>query len=389
MSNRLDHQASDTADEKALLSAAATLADRFAPLADEFDRNRKLDQNASDAMAEAGFYRLFVPTHLGGLEASPVISAQIFERLARGNAACGWVAFIAATSGSTLASIPEATAKEIFCHPNIMIAGVFAPSGKAKVEDQEVTVSGRWQWGSGTQNADWVLGGCMVEDGGEQPAQHMVLMPASAIEFLDTWHVSGLQGTGSTDYQVNDLQASTRHIVGYNKNRPPKRPLYQFPQFSLLAIGIGAVALGIGRAAIDELVNLAQSKKRINSKATLADRVHSHLEVARAEATLRSARAFYYQSIESAWNTATSGEKVSVDQRRDIRLATTHAVEASIKTVDAMYTLGGGAAVYRDSPLQRHFRDVHMASQHIMVAPSTLETVGRLYLGQEAQIATL
>ena len=389
MSTTLSHQTSSTVDEATLLTAAATLADRFAPLADDFDRNRKLDQDASDAMAEAGFYRLFVPTHLGGLEASPVISAQVFERLAQGNAACGWVAFIAATSGSTLASIPEESAKQIFAHPNVMVAGVFAPSGKAHVEENGVTVNGRWQWGSGTQNADWVLGGCMVDDGSEQPSQHMVLMPASAISFLDTWHVSGLQGTGSTDYQVTNLQGSRGHIVGYDKNRPPKRPLYQFPQFTLLAIGIGAVALGIGRAAIDELVNLAQSKKRINSKATLADRVHSHLEVARAEATLRSARAFYYQSIESAWNTAISGEKVSVDQRRDIRLATTHAVEASIKTVDAMYTLGGGAAVYRDSPLQRHFRDVHMASQHIMVAPSTLETVGRLYLGQEAQIATL
>ena len=389
MSTTLSHQTSSTVEEAALLTAAATLADRFAPLADDFDRNRKLDQDASDAMAEAGFYRLFVPTHLGGLEASPVISAKVFERLAQGNAACGWVAFIAATSGSTLASIPEESARQIFAHPNVMVAGVFAPSGKAHVEENGVTVNGRWQWGSGTQNADWVLGGCMVDDGSEQPTQHMVLMPASAISFLDTWHVSGLQGTGSTDYQVTDLQGSLGHIVGYNKNRPPKRPLYQFPQFTLLAIGIGAVALGIGRAAIDELVNLAQSKKRINSKATLADRVHSHLEVARAEATLRSARAFYYQSIEAAWNTAISGEKVSVDQRRDIRLATTHAVEASIKTVDAMYTLGGGAAVYRDSPLQRHFRDVHMASQHIMVAPSTLETVGRLYLGQEAQIATL
>ena len=389
MGTTLSHQTSSTVDEATLLTAAATLADRFAPLADDFDRNRKLDQDASDAMAEAGFYRLFVPTHLGGLEASPVISAKVFERLAQGNAACGWVAFIAATSGSTLASIPEESARQIFAHPNVMVAGVFAPSGKAHVEENGVTVNGRWQWGSGTQNADWVLGGCMVDDGSEQPTQHMVLMPASAISFLDTWHVSGLQGTGSTDYQVTDLQGSLGHIVGYNKNRPPKRPLYQFPQFTLLAIGIGAVALGIGRAAIDELVNLAQSKKRINSKATLADRVHSHLEVARAEATLRSARAFYYQSIESAWNTAISGEKVSVDQRRDIRLATTHAVEASIKTVDAMYTLGGGAAVYRDSPLQRHFRDVHMASQHIMVAPSTLETVGRLYLGQEAQIATL
>jgi alkylation response protein AidB-like acyl-CoA dehydrogenase len=113
------------------------------------------------------------------------------------------------------------------------------------------------------------------------------------------------------------------------------------------------------------------------------------MEVARAEATLRSARAFFYQSIEAAWSVAEGGDKVSVDQRRDIRLATTHAVEASIQTVDAMYTLGGGSAVYADSPLQRHFRDVHMTSQHIMVAPSTLETVGRLYLGVEAQTATL
>ncbi len=372
-----------------LLHQAAILADQFKPRAADFDRARKLDQDASDAMAEAGFYRLFVPEHLGGLEASPVVSAQIFERLAQGSAACGWVAFIAATSGSTLGSIPEETARAIFSHPNTMVAGVFAPSGQASVDAGQVTVNGRWQWGSGTQNADWVLGGCLVDSGGETSSQHMVLMPTSEIQFLDTWHVSGLQGTGSTDYEAVDLSLSDGHIVGYGGHRPPRRPLFQFPQFTLLAIGIGAVALGIARAAIDELVQLAQSKRRINSTATLADRAHSHMEVARAEATLRSARAFYFQSIEAAWSVAQSGDKVSVDQRRDIRLATTHAVEASIKTVDAMYTLGGGSAVYADSPLQRHFRDVHMTSQHIMVAPSTLETVGRLYLGVEAQTATL
>ena len=379
-----------TADQNThLLDQASILAERFSPRAADFDQARKLDQDASDAMAEAGFYRLFVPEQLGGLEASPVVSAQIFERLAQGSAACGWVAFIAATSGSTLGSIPEETARAIFTHPNTMVAGVFAPSGKAKVDAGQVTVNGRWQWGSGTQNADWVLGGCMVDTGAEKPSQHMVLMPTSEVQFLDTWHVSGLQGTGSTDYEAVDLRLSDGHIVGYGGHRPPRRPLYQFPQFTLLAIGIGAVALGIARAAIDELVQLAQSKSRINSTATLADRAHSHIEVARAEATLRSARAFFYQSIRAAWSVAEGGDKVSVDQRRDIRLATTHAVEASIQTVDAMYTLGGGSAVYADSPLQRHFRDVHMTSQHIMVAPSTLETVGRLYLGVEAQTATL
>ena len=372
-----------------LLATAARLSDAFSDRAVEFDQARRLSQDASDAMAQAGFYRLFVPEHLGGLEASPLISAKIFERLAQGNAACGWVAFIAATSGSTLGSIPQDTARTIFSHPNTMVAGVFAPSGKATVEAGEVTVEGRWQWGSGTQNADWILGGCLVDVGADKPSQHMILMPAEQVEFLDTWHVSGLQGTGSTDYEVKNLTLPDSHIVGYDGNLPPRTSLYQFPQFTLLAIGIGAVALGIARAAIDELVRLAQSKRRINSTATLADRAHSHLEVARAEAALRSARAFYYESIEAAWLVAQAGEKVSIDQRRDIRLATTHAVEASIKTVDAMYTLGGGSAVYADSALQRHFRDVHMTSQHIMVAPSTLETVGRLYLGVEAQTATL
>ena len=273
-----------TADQSArLLDQADVLADRFMPCAEDFDRARKLDQDASDAMADAGFYRLFVPEHLGGFEASPVVSAQIFERLAQGSAACGWVAFIAATSGSTLASIPEDTARAIFSHPNTMVAGVFAPSGKAKVDAGQVTVNGRWQWGSGTQNADWVLADAWSTVA-VKTRQHMVLMPTSEIQFLDTWHVSGLQGTGSTDYQVANLRLSDGHIVGYGGHRPPRRPLYQFPQFTLLAIGIGAVALGIARAAIDELVQLAQSKRRINSSATLADRAHSHIEVARAEA---------------------------------------------------------------------------------------------------------
>ncbi|MEC8438153.1 MAG: acyl-CoA dehydrogenase family protein [Pseudomonadota bacterium] len=378
----------DSTDDQ-LLGHARRLSLEFSGRAAEFDLARKLAQDASDAMAQAGFYRLFVPQYLGGLEASPLVSAQIFERLAQGNASCGWVAFIAATSGSTLGSIPEDTARTIFNHPNTMIAGVFAPAGKASVNNGEVTVSGRWQWGSGTQNANWILGGALVKAGDSKPSQHMILMPAEQIDFLDNWHVSGLQGTGSIDYEVSNLTLPDSHIVGFGEQHPPRTPLYQFPQFTLLAIGIGAVALGIARAAIDELVGLAQNKKRINSTSTLADRAHSHLEVARAEATLRSARAFYYQSIEEAWLAAETGERVSIEQRRDIRLATTHAVEASIKTVNAMYTLGGGSVVYADSPLQRHLRDVHVTSQHIMVAPSTLETVGRLYLGVDAQTSTL
>jgi alkylation response protein AidB-like acyl-CoA dehydrogenase len=214
-------------------------------------------------------------------------------------------------------------------------------------------------------------------------------MPANAIEFADTWHVSGLQGTGSTDYGVNDLQINAEHVVGFAKHTPPAGPLFQFPHFTLLALGIAAVAMGIARAAVDELITLAESKKRVGTNSALATRPHTHIEVARAEATLRSARAFFYDAINIAWSEAIAGDKVTLAMRRDIRLATTHAVESSVKVVDAMYTLGAGSAVYHNSKLQQHFRDVHMTTQHIMVAPSTLELTGRLYLGVESNTATL
>ena len=181
-------------------------------------------------------------TEIGGLETSPADSARVFERLAQGDAACGWVAFIAATSGSTLARIPVDTAKAIFTTPETMIAGVFAPTGKATQNDNGFRVSGNWQWGSGTQNADWVLGGCSILDAaGEllnaKAPTSMCLMPASAIDFADTWHVSGLQGTGSTDYSVSNLKIENEHVVGFAKAQtPPAGPLlYQFPHFTLLS----------------------------------------------------------------------------------------------------------------------------------------------------------
>ncbi len=111
-------------------------------------------------------------------------------------------------------------------------------------------------------------------------------------------------------------------------------------------------------------------------------RVHTRKwRLQRQRLTLRSARAFYYETIEAAWDKALQGKPIPVEQRRDMRLATTHAVQASVRVVDAMYTLAGGSSVYDTSDLQRRFRDVHVATQHIMVAPSTLETVGRLMLG--------
>ncbi len=378
---------------EALLNNAQRLSKSFAQRSAEFEQARRLPADVSDAMAKAGIYRMFVPQSLGGSETSPLVSSQVFETLAQGDAACGWVAFIAATSGSSLARIETSAAKQMFASPQTMLAGVFASNGKAVKSGEDYILNGQWQWGSGTQNADWVLAGSMVIDP-EQPADakpraHMCLVPKDAIEFLDTWHSTGLRGTGSTDFKLTDHRVPSAHIVGLEVRKMPDTPLFQFPNFTLLALGIGAVSMGIARAALNEFVDLAQQKKRISSSSTIAERSHTQMQIATAEAKLRSARAFYYDSVEQAWERALAGDTVDVDQRRNLRLATTHAVMASAEVVDCAYNLAGGVSVYQSSNLQRHFRDIHVATQHIMVAPSTLETTGRLFLGLPTNTATL
>lgn len=383
-------------EEHPLVERACALGDEVASRAAEIEAARRIPADLSRKMAAASFYRMFVPASVGGAEASPSVGARVFETLARADASVAWVAFIGATSGTALAQIPEATARSVFATPETMIAGVFAPNGKAERTTGGFVAEGRWQWGSGCENAQWILGGCtLVESGqpmktdGGVPRRHMLLFPARDVEILDTWHVAGLRGTGSTDFRVQSVFVPEDHVVGYLPQDAPARPLYRFPQFTLLALGIGAVALGVARASILELTSLAAGKKRFGSASTIAIRSHSHLEVAGAEARLRSARAFYYEAIEAAWRAANEGTAIPIELRRDLRLATTNAVNEAVKVVDAMYTLAGGASVYESSRLQRQFRDVHVATQHIMVGPGTLETVGRLLLGVDADTSSL
>ena len=168
-----------------------------------------------------------------------------------------------------------------------------------------------------------------------------------------------------------------------------RTPLYAFPQFGLLAMGIAAVSLGLARAAIDELVDLAGSKTPSGSGRSLANRASTQADVSSAEALVRSVRSFFYETVESAYEAAKVEGRLSVESRRDVRLATTHAVRECAKAVDLMYHLGGGTSVYRRSPLQRIFRDVHVATQHMMVAPAILELTGRLFLGLETDTSLL
>lgn len=369
------------------LAVAESFVTEVAARVAETEAARQVPQDLAERIAATGLYRLCVPRELGGPGGSPADYARAVERLARADASVGWCVFIGVTSAMTVAALPEGPA--MLAEPGALAAGVYAPTGTAKREAGGFRVNGRWQWGSGSPNARWISGGAMLaSDDGSAPQQLLVVFHRDEIEILDTWYVSGLRGSGSNDFKAVDVFVPENRVLPVFGPRPDL-PVFRFPTFGLLAMGIGATAMGLARTAIDEAIAVAAAKTPQGNKRSLAQKPRTHLEVARAEATLRSARLFFYQAIDDAWAAANGPGQPTVDQRRDLRLAITYAVEASVRVVDAMYTLCGGSSVYAHSPLQRCFRDVHMATQHMMVNDAVYELTGRLFLGLETSVAQL
>jgi alkylation response protein AidB-like acyl-CoA dehydrogenase len=365
---------------------------------DEIERGRRLPLPLAQAMAGAGLFRLLVPRSLGGSEEHPTTVIRTIEEVARVDGSAGWCLMIGATSALVSAYLPEPVARTIYAaDPAVITGGALAPTGTATVDGSGYRVNGRWAFGSGVEHCAWLIANCVVMENGRpvmtaagSPEIRIALVPAAEVEVVDTWTVAGLRGTGSHDFAIVDRWVPTERTVDLPRDAPLEPgTLYRFPLFGLLALGVAATITGMARGAIDALVELAAAKVPTGSRRVLRERVHAQMQVAQAEALLRSARAFLFDAIDEVWRAAESGVGVTPEHRALLRLAAAHAATSGAEVVDLMYHAGGASSIYASNPLQRFFRDVHTATQHTMVSPSIYETAGRLFLGLESDTAML
>lgn len=393
--------ADDDTLRRTLLQRAEALAAPLAARAAEIEARRSLPPDIADALAQAGLLRLLTPRAFGGHEVHAATFFDVVETIARFDAATAWCCFIANTACVLAAYLPPDSAAALFGRPDLQAAGVFAPRGQAVAATQGgvagYRIRGRWAWGSAAHNAHLVSGGCVVlgADGqpellpGGQPRVLSALFDRAQLHLLDNWHSVGLGGTGSGEFEAVDVFVPAARCCSLFGTPQQPGVLYRFPVFGLLALGIAAVASGIARQAIDALLDLAVDKVPQAGTKTLAQRPATQETVARAEAEWRSARAFVVEAVHAAWDGAALESTMPVAARRDLRLAATHATHTAAAVTTRMYTLAGGSAVFSASPLQRCLRDVHVATQHMMVAEPTWELTGRLLLQQPTSVAML
>lgn len=352
-----------------------------------FEAQRQLSPDFARAMANENLFRLFAPKDIGGPEESLISGLSKIETLARNDAASGWVSMIGSTASLMAAYLDQATAQHVFGGEAKVYCGIFAPHGRAYVDGDDIILSGRWAWASGSANADWIGLGAMVQDNQDAPPEQaqmqIIMVPREYLIFHDTWHTIGLRASSSGDIEVQNARLPKSYACTIINNAPRiSAPLYQLPYFGFLALGVAACALGNAQSCLQSFKTLAMEKIPASSSRRLADQGRVHIAYAQALASYHAARAFYVRTVEGLWASAqTQSAPFSPEARAELRMAATHATQTCVHVVRTIYDLAGGSSVYDENIIQKHLRDAETMTQHMITGSQTYELVGRVAMG--------
>jgi alkylation response protein AidB-like acyl-CoA dehydrogenase len=386
------HAASlDTAREGVLDTAREGVPDKASVLAEirarrgEFESQQHVSRDIIEKLQALGIYRAFVPADLGGDELSPSAFCRLIEEISIADGSTGWVASFG-VSAAYLAALPVATFREIYGNsPNTVFAGGLFPAQEAKRVDGGFLVNGRWKYGSGCMGASVIGVGITVAGGDTGGLPRMAVMPADKVRIEPNWDVMGMVATGSHDLVVDNVVVPEdwTFIRGGKPNLD--QPIYRYPALALAAQVLAVVGLGVARSALDEFIDKAGPRPGITGAPGLADRAYVQSGLAKAEATLRSARAWFYEATDEAWEVLTRGEALSVKQTAALRLAATNAAHVGATVTRTAFELAGTPSIMVGHPLLRLLNDAMVVAQHAFLGEGTWQSGGRVLLNLPSQ----
>jgi alkylation response protein AidB-like acyl-CoA dehydrogenase len=377
-----------------VLEGVRKVAAKAAERAIEIDELRAFPDDLYDELEATRVFDAPTPKALGGLELSLRQVADLIVEGARGNGSLGWLLMIGSAQGIGFGNYPEASARRLLEEfPQLRTRGVFAPKGKAIPTDGGYRVTGQWPFASGGPNPNYVSGNCLVfRDGAPSvgpdgnPEMVMTLMPAQELQWLDTWHVFGMRGTDSRDFVANDVFVPKDMTTSIFERKGSffGTPVASLPIRVALATPHAAVAVGIALGALDDITEMAKTKRAaMNPSALLADDPIFRHTLGEQTLRLTGARAMMNQVTEDNEHTAAQGRSLTPTETLVGRSMAAYVTAECVKVVDAAYSFGGSSPVYDGSSLQRRLRDIHVATQHIGVSPEAYRILAAAVLGEE------
>lgn len=362
--------------------AMAQLFAEISARRDEFGRQRFVPKEFIAQLKKLGVYRAATPKCFGGTGLAPADFLRLVEKISEADGSVGWVASFGSAS-VYLAALPKETQARLYAgSPDLTFAGGLFPIQPATQVDGGWMVDGTWKFASGCKGADMLgvgIGAAVPGQPGAKP--RTAVLPPEQVEIVDNWDVMGLAGTGSHDLKVTQQFVPDEWTFIRGGVPTIDEPLYRYPTIAYAAQVLGVVNLGIARAAIDEINRMSGGRVAITGAPKLADRSYVRIEVAKAEAMLRSARAFLYDATGEVWYTILAGDPVTPEQVSLLRLTAVEIARAGNEVVQNMFGLAGTTAIYSHHPLQRCLRDAAVVKQHAFLGEGIYDGAGAVTLG--------
>ena len=376
--------------EPEIVRAAIRLAPAVRAARMDAEQMRQTPSALAAEITKAGIYQMYLPASAGGPETPPLVAFRVVEELSRIDGSVGWCAMIATALSLNVGRLPAEVARELAGSPaDYRGAGSARAGGRAWTVKGGYRVKGQWNFASGIQNANWLYATCVMMDGDKpllSPAGTPVLralwVPRAQVAIVDTWQTMGMRGTGSQDFTIDDIVVPERRSRLSDAPSCATGPLYHPRAWYVnLWTPSAANALGIARGAIDALTEIAATEASTMSTNLLRDRPRVQERLAEAEAIVNGARAYVFDAVGRLWGTLCAGQEPTDREVAQARLSLVHAMHESVRAVDKIFHAAGTNAIYTRLPLERAFRDAHVAVQHAAALPGYFESAGKVLLG--------
>ncbi|MDI9603031.1 MAG: acyl-CoA dehydrogenase family protein [Acidobacteriota bacterium] len=369
--------AADSIPDPAVVETARSFVPRVLDAADQIEAERRLPAGLVDAFRDAGLFRLFLPREFGGSAASPFTVIAVAEVLGHADASTAWCVNVA-NQAAWLASRLSVEAADGLVGPDSILLSSGVPAGKAEPVEGGYRFSGTWGFASGAPHANVFTAVTPAPGGGPATPPIMAFLPASDCRVLDTWQMTGMRGTGSHDFVLDDVFVPAARVVVPGAPQVHPGALYKVPYMRF--VGRGGIALGVARKAIDAVAELIATKTQAPVGTRLATQERFQIGLAEAEAAWGSARAWLREVMTVVWEPLVAGEVPPYEDRARLALATAHAAQTGLRVVQDVYRLGGTTSAKTTWVLDRCIRDLLTASADVSIGPGIHAAAGRAML---------
>jgi len=382
------------ATREELVERARALAPRLAERAAECERLRRLPDATIEEFRREGLLRTFVAPRYGGHGLDLATAIETTREVGRACGSSAWCLAICTVHGHVVSAFGDAAQDLVFANgPDPVVCGVFVPGGSAVVSGGGYRLSGRWDFASTCDHADFaVLAAFVVPAPGAPPTgMASFLVERAQFSIEDNWHVSGLAGTGSKRVVVDGVEIPRERVLptdleaavtGDRETTGRGRLSAGLPGNSVATLGLTGVALGIALGAIDRFRERLAGKLRLATPKTVEQQIGGQLRLAEAAAAVDAAELLVLRDCAEMAADAQAGRPATLEQRARYRRDAAWSIQTCARAVQRLQPAAGAHAIFLDQPIQRAARDIQAFAAHVVADWDTSgESYARALLG--------